>query len=95
MFAAVLSPPGNSRKLQICWSSPLLVTQILNLGMVKIKQLNMLGPGEFCAHRSKIHLSKEFGQKETDPLFMWPRLPKIMMDQLAEDLSVIELPCKV
>ena len=94
VYAAVLPPPGNSRKLQIRWSGPLEITEVVNEAMVKIKELHMKNPRIYIAHRSKLRLAKKMGQKDTDPLFRLPRLPKDDMDQLCEELDMFELPGK-
>ena len=94
VYAAVLPPPGNSRKLQIKWSGPLVITEIVNDAMIKIKELNVNKPRVYLAHRSKIILAKKMGQKDPDPIFRLPRLPKDDMDHLAEELGEFELPGK-
>ena len=94
VYAAVLPPPGNSRKLQIRWSGPLVITEIVNDAMLKIKELDVKNPRIYIAHRSKLRLAKKMGQKDMDPLFRLPRLPKDDMDQLGEELDEFELPGK-
>ena len=94
VYAAVLPPPGNSRKLQIRWSGPLEITEVVNNAMVKIKELHVKNPRIYIAHRLKLRLAKKMGQKDTDPLFRLPRLPKDDMDQISEELDEFELPGK-
>ena len=92
IYAAVLPPPGNTRKLQIKWNSPLVVLEIVNKAMIKIQELDVKNPRTYIAHRSKVRLAKRFGQKDTDPLFKLPRLPRSEMDQLSQELEEFELP---
>ena len=92
VYAAVLPPPGNSRKLQIKWSGPLVITEVVNEAMIKIQELNVKNPKTYIAHRSKLRLAKKMGQKVTDPLFWLPRLPKDEMDQISQELEEFELP---
>ena len=94
IYAAVLPPPGNTRKLQIKWNSPLVVLEIVNKAMIKIQELDVKNPRTYIAHRSKVRLAKRFGQKDTDPLFKLPRLPRSEMDQLSQELEEFELPGK-
>ena len=54
----------------------------------------MKNPRTYIAHRSKVRLAKRFGQKDTDPLFKLPRLPRSEMDQLSQELEEFELPGK-
>ena len=69
VYAAVLPPPGNSRKLQIKWSGPLVITEVVNDAMIKIQELHVKNPRIYIAHRSKLRLAKKMGLKDTDPLF--------------------------
>ena len=94
VYAAVLPPPGNSRKLQIKWSGPLVITEVVNDAMLRIQELNVKNARTFIAHRSKLRLAKKMGQKDTDPLFQLPQLPKDEMDQISEELEEFELPGK-
>ena len=95
MYASVLLPPGNSRKLQIRWSGPLVVLELVNNAMIKIKEVDVNNPRTYVAHRSKLHLAKKMGQKDTDPLFKLPRLPKNEMDLLSEELEEFKLTGKI
>ena len=69
VFAAMLLPPGNTRKLQIKWSGPLVVMELVNNAMIKIQEIEVKNPRTYIAHRSKLRLAKRMGQKDTDPLF--------------------------
>ena len=95
VYAAVLPPVRNSRKLHISWSGPLQITEIINQAMVKIKELNVYKPRIHDAHVSKLRLAKKMGERDPNPIFILPRLPKEDMLQLADELSEINLPCKV
>ena len=94
VYAAMLPPPGNSRKLQIKWSGPLVTTEVVNKAMIKIQELHVKNPKTYIAHRSKLRLAKKMGQKDTDPLFRLLRLPKDEMDQINQELEEFELPGK-
>ena len=54
----------------------------------------MKNPRIYIAHRSKLRVAKKMGQKDTDPLFRLPRLPKDEMDQISEELEEFEFPGK-
>ena len=96
IYAAVLLPPGNTRKLQIKWSGPLVVleNEILNPAMLKIQEIGVRNPRIYTAHRSKVRMAKHFGQKDVDPLFKLPRLPRAEMEELSQELEEFELPGK-
>ena len=94
VYAAVMPPPGNSRKLQIKWSGPLVITEVVSNAMMKIQELHVKNSRIYIAHRSKLRLAKKMGQKDTDPLFRLPRFPKDEMDQISEELDKFELPGK-
>ena len=70
------------------------ITEVVNDAMVKIKELHVKNPRIYIAHCSKLRLAKKMGQKDTDPLFRLPRLPKDDMDQISEELDEFELPGK-
>ena len=72
----------------------MVITEIVNEAMIKIKELDVKNPRIYIAHRSKLRLAKKMGQKDPDPLFRLPRLPKDDMDQLGEELEEFELPGK-
>ena len=94
VYAAVLPPPGNTRKQQIKWSGRLVVVELVNEAMIKIQEMDVKNPRTYIAHRSKLRLAKRTGQKDTDPLFKLPLLPKNEMDQLTQELGEFELPGK-
>ena len=95
VYVTVLPPPGNSHKLQIKWSRPLVVLELVKNAMIRIKEVDVNNPRTYVAHRSKLRLAKKMGQKDTDPLFKLPRLPKNKMDLLSEELEEFELPGKI
>ena len=57
MYAVVLPPPGNTRKLQIKWSGPLVVMELVNEAMIKIQEMEVKNPRMYIAHRSKLRLA--------------------------------------
>ena len=95
LYATVLPPVRNSRKLHIFWSDPLQITEIFNQAMVWIKEFNVPKPRLYEAHVSKLRLAKKMGEQDPNPIFILPRLPKEDMLQLANELSKINLPCEV
>jgi hypothetical protein len=94
-YAAVLPAIGDSRKLLLNWSGPVEVTEIINSAMLRVKEIHVNRPREYVAHRSKLRLCKKMGEKDLNPIFRLPRLPKEIMLQLADELSLVELPCLV
>ena len=94
VYAAVLPPVGNTRKLQVQWSGPLVVTKIINKVMMEITELCEKKPRTYIAHRSKIRQARKNGQKNILPSFILPRLPPDVMKEIAldEQLSTLELP---
>ena len=68
--------------------------EVVNEAMIKIQELDVKKPKTYIAHRSKLRLAKKMGQKDTDPLFKLPRLPKSKMDQLSQELEEFELPSR-
>ena len=44
VYAAVLPPITNSRKLSIRWSGPLLINKILNAKMIEVKEIGVKKP---------------------------------------------------
>ena len=89
------SPPP--RKLQEAADSVVRITggvRDYQFSHALYQRTHVQGPRTYCAHRSKLRLAKKFGQKDVDPLFHLPRIPKDIMDNLAEELSEINLPCK-
>ena len=94
-YAAVLPAVGNSRKLMLDWSGPVKVIEIINNALLKVIETNVNKPRTYIAHRSKLRLCKKMGEKDVNPIFRLPRLPREVMLQLEDELSAIELPCLV
>ena len=94
VYCVALQPQGNSRKLQLKWSSPVFVTEIINNALVRVKEYDVKNPRTYVAHRSKVRLAKKLGQKDMDPLFKLPRLPAEAIRDLADELSEFELPAR-
>ena len=94
MYCAALPPQGNSRKLQLTWSGPVLVTEIINNALVKVKEYGVKNPRTYVAHRSKVRVAKKFGEKDVDPLFKLPRIPAEAIRDLENELSEFELPAR-
>ena len=63
--------------------------------MVRIRELNVHKPRIYDTHVSKLRLAKKMGERDPNPIFILPRLPKEDMLQLADELSEINLLCKV
>ena len=94
VYCAALPPQGNTRKLQLKWSGPVLVQQIINNAMLELREYGVKNPRTYAAHRSKVRLAKKMGQKDLDPLFKLPRIEAGALADLAEELSSFELPTK-
>ena len=94
VYCAVLPPQGNSRKLQLTWSGPVIVTEIINNALVRVKEYDVRNPRTYVAHRSKVRVAKKSGQKDVDPMFKLPRIPAEAVKDLAEELSEFELPAR-
>ena len=94
MYCAALPPQGNSKKLQLQWSGPVMVKEIINNAMIRVQEYGVKNPQTYVAHRSKIRLAKKMVQKDVDPLFKLPRLPAEAIKDLAEELSKFELPAR-
>ena len=94
VYCAVLPPQGNSRKLQLTWSGPVIVSEIINNALIKVQEYGVRNPKAYVAHRSKVRVAKKFGEKDVDPLFKLPRIPAEAVKHLAEELSVFELPAR-
>ena len=90
VYCAVLPPQGNSRKLQLTWSGPVIVTEIINNALVKVKEYEVRNPRTYVAHRSKVRVAKKFGEKDVDPLFKLPRIPVEAIKDLADN-SMLKL----
>jgi len=94
VYCAALPPQGNTRKLQLKWSGPVLVQRIINNAMLELREYGVRNPRTYAAHRSKVRLAKKMGQKDLDPLFKLPRIEAGALAELAEELSSFELPTK-
>ena len=94
VYCAALPPQGNTRKLQLRWSGPVLVQKIINDAMLELREYDVRNPRTYVAHRSKVRVAKKFGQKDLDPLFKLPRIEAGALADLAEELSSFELPAK-
>jgi len=94
VYCAALPPQGNTRKLQLKWSGPVLVQRIINDAMLELKEYDVRNTRTYVAHRSKVGLAKKLGQKDLDPLFKLPRIEAEALANLAEELSQFELPAK-
>ena len=92
VYCAALPPTGNSRKLQLQWSGPVIVKEIINNVLVRVEECDVKNPRTYVAHRSKIRCAKKMWQKDVNPLFKLPRLPANAIKELAEELSEFELP---
>ena len=66
VYAAVLPPAGNTRKLQLQWSGPLEVMELVNPVMYKIRELVGRKPRMYLAHRSKLRLARRNGEKDVN-----------------------------
>ena len=94
VYCAALPPQGNSRKLQLTWSGPVLVTEIINNALVKVQEYGVKNPRTYVAHRSKVRVAKKLGEKDVDPLFKLPRIPAEAIKNLEDELSEFELPAR-
>ena len=94
VYCAALPPQGNTRKLQLRWSGPVLVQRIINDAMIELREYDVRNPRTYLAHRSKVGVAKRFGEKDLDPLFKLPRMEAGALADLAEELSSFELPAK-
>ena len=59
VYAAVLRLISNSRKLQLRWSGPLVVKDILNNNMIREEEIRVKKPRIYVAHRMKLRLAKQ------------------------------------
>ena len=80
--------------VQLSWSGPVLVTEIINNALVRVEEYGVKNPQTYMAYRSKVRIAKRFGQKDVDPLFKLPRLPAEAIRDLADELSEFELPAR-
>ena len=69
VYAAVLPPVRNTKKLHISWSGPLQITEIINQAMVRIKELNVHKPRLYDARISKLRLANIYSAKIC---YSWP-----------------------
>ena len=76
------------------WSGPVVVTEIINNALIKVKEYEVRNPRTYVAHRSKVRVAKKFGEKDVDPLFKLPRIPVEAVKDLADKLSEFELPAR-
>ena len=74
VYAAVLPPITNSRKLTIRWSGPLVINRILNETMIEVKEIRVKKPRMFVAHRTKLRWAKRDGIKDINPSFFLLRI---------------------
>ena len=58
VYAVVLLPISNSRKLQLRWSGPLVIKDILNNNMIRVEEIRVKKPRIYVAHRMKLRLAK-------------------------------------
>ena len=95
MYAAVLPPITNSRKLSIRWSGPLLINRILNDTMIEVKEIRVKKPRLYVAHRTKLRLAKRDGNKDINPSFILPRISVKEAVQMEDTLSTVVLPARI
>ena len=67
LYCAALPPTGNSRKLQLQWSGPVIVKEIINNALVRVEEYDVKNPRTYVAHQSKIQCAKKMGQKMLIP----------------------------
>ena len=94
VYAAVLPPISNSRKLQLRWSGPLVIKDILNNNMIRVEEIRVKKPRIYVAHRTKLRLAKRQGEKDLNPSFFLPRITSKDAVQLEDALSTVVLPAK-
>ena len=95
MYAAVLQPIINSRKLAIKWSSPLIINRFVNNQMIKIKEIHVKKPSVYDAHCTKLRLAKPNGLKDLNPSFFLLRMLLKDAGQMEDALSTVVLPAKI
>ena len=74
VYAVVLPPITNSRKLAIRWSGPLIIKKIINENMIAVQEIRVKRPRFYVAHRTKLRLAKQNGSKDLSPSFVLPRI---------------------
>ena len=89
VYAAVLPPASNSRKLQLRWSGPLWIKEILNENMIKVEEIRVKKPRIYLAHRTELRLAKQHGEKDLNPSFFLPRISSKDAEQLEDALSTV------
>ena len=57
IYCAALPPQGNSWKLQLQWSGPVMVTKVINKAALEVKEYEVNNPRTYVTHRSKIRLA--------------------------------------
>ena len=95
VYAAVLPPASNSRKLQLRWSGPLLIKDILNEHMIKVEEIRVTKLRIYVVHWTQLRLAKRHGEKDLNPCFFLPRISSKDAEQLEDALSTVVLPAKV
>ena len=93
VYAAVLPPITNSRKLSIRWSGPLLINKILNDTMIEVKEIGVKKPRIYVAHSTKLRLAKRNGSKDINPSFILPRISLKDAVQIKDALSTSCVTC--
>ena len=58
--------------------------------MLRVKEVYVNRPREYVAHNSKIRLCKKIGEKEVNLIFRLTRLPRQVMLQLTDELSLVQ-----
>ena len=93
VYAAVLLPITNSRKLAIKWSGPLIINRFMNNTMIVIKEICVKKPRVYVAHCTKLRLAKRNGIKNREccqkmqvkwrmPWVQWYYLTKCLLTRL-------------
>ena len=63
VYAAVLPLISNSRKLQLRWSGPLVIKDILNNNMSRVEEIQVKKPRIYVVHRTKLRLANDKEKK--------------------------------
>ena len=74
VYASVLPPIKNSRKVSIRWSGPLIIRKIINKNMIEVQEIRVKKPRFYVAHCTKLRLAKRNGRKDINPSFVLPRI---------------------
>ena len=64
VYAAVLPAVTDSRKLSVKWSGPLVIQEMINETMFRVKEIRVKSPRVYIAHPTKLRLAKR-GEKRT------------------------------